>query len=77
MKLLSTKIIKCPFCGGTDFTAHSNWIFTQEFIGGKFYPEFADIIKSRTITRRVVCIKCKKKVPRLIFKRWHLDQTVM
>lgn len=68
--------ITCPSCGGTEFTANTNWIFTQGFIGGHPYPEFGEIIKSKTVTKKVVCVKCKKEVPRVIFKNWHLDELV-
>ena len=68
--------IACPNCGYTEFFAETNWLFTQEVMGKGPYPEFGDIIKSKTITKKVVCVKCKKKVPREIFKDWHLDQLV-
>ena len=68
--------IECPSCGYTEFLAETNWVFTQEIIGGKPYPEFGEIIKSKTITIKVICVKCKKEVTKEIFKHWHLDQLV-
>jgi len=68
--------IACPNCGYTEFFAETNWLFTQEIIGGKPYPEFGEIIKSKTITIKVICVKCKKEVTKEIFKHWHLDQLV-
>ena len=68
--------IKCPNCGYTEFLAETNWLFTQEVMGKKRYPEFGEIIKSKTVTKKVICVKCKKKVPKEIFKHWGLDQLV-
>ena len=71
------KDIKCPECGGVDFLTDTDWVFTQEVRGGRPFPEFRDIVKSKTITKKVTCTKCKHEVPKDIFKTWHLDQNVM
>jgi len=70
------KEIQCPNCGNTEFVAESIWIFSQEFIGKGQYPEFGDIIKSRTVTKKVICFKCKKEVPESVYKHWYLDRQV-
>lgn len=65
-----------PECDNTEFIVESAWVFSQEVIGGKPYPEFGDIIKSKTVTKKVTCFKCKKEVPESVYKHWHLDRIV-
>ncbi|MBA7643218.1 hypothetical protein ES703_50937 [subsurface metagenome] len=67
------KEIKCPNCFYTEFLAETNWVYTQEIMGKGSYPEFGEIIKSKTVTIKVICVKCKKKVPKEIFKHWGLE----
>lgn len=70
-------MLRCPVCKGTNFVAKTNWIFSQKVRGGRTYPEFLEIIKSKTVTEKVICQDCGNEVPKKVFKTWHLDEVVM